>query len=75
LADGLHLSNHFFLLAGAPLFDEKIRQSAALISLGLRDFLLTSRDSKNNCCLSRIFGERFGEKITVCAHTTRLPKK
>jgi hypothetical protein len=31
------VKNPFFLLAGALLFDEKIRQSAALFWFGLRD--------------------------------------
>jgi hypothetical protein len=55
-------------LAGARLFDEKIRQNVALFWFGLRDvrvssnILLTSRNPKTNCCLSRIFGAWFGGK-------------
>jgi hypothetical protein len=46
-------------LAGAHLFVEKIRQSAALFWFGLRDVgwnvLLTSSNPKNNCFFSGIF--------------------
>jgi hypothetical protein len=36
--------------AGAFLFDEKIRQSAALIFFGLRDVGLLYCNQKNNLC-------------------------
>jgi hypothetical protein len=52
-------------LAGALSFDEKIRQNAALFWVWIAEwwnFLLASRNPKNNWYLSRIFGAPFGEK-------------
>jgi hypothetical protein len=60
------VKNPFFLLAGALLFDEKIRQRTALFLFGffcgMLEYSLTSRNPKNNCCHSRIFGAQFGGK-------------
>ncbi len=62
------VQNPFFLLAGALSYDEKICQSVALFWFGLWDvrvssnILLTSRNPKSKCWLSRIFGDRFGGK-------------
>ncbi len=73
--------NHFFLLAGALLMDEKIGQSTALFWFGLQDvgilqnILLTSCNPKSSCWISRIFGAWFWEKIAVCAHTNRVLNK
>jgi hypothetical protein len=53
------------ILAGALLFDEKIRQSAALFLVWIARWLnslLTSLNPKKNWCLSRIFETRFPGK-------------
>jgi hypothetical protein len=66
-------------LAGALLFDEKIRQSVALFWFGLRDvggspnILLTNRNPKTNFLPFLETG--LTEKIAVCDHTTRDPNK
>ncbi len=55
----------FFILAGALLFDEKILQRVAhlvWIAGMLEFFKFTSRPTKNNCWLCRIFGARLGGK-------------
>jgi hypothetical protein len=63
----------FLPMPGALLFDEEIRQSVALFWFGLQDvrvslnILLTSRNPRNNCCLSHIFGERLGgQDLGLC---------
>jgi hypothetical protein len=51
-------------LAGALLFDEKIRQRTALHYFGLDCGMLEffTYEPKTNCCLSRIFGAQLGRK-------------
>jgi hypothetical protein len=73
--------NPFFLLAGALLFDKKIRQSAALFWFGLRvvgilQIFYTRAILQRTIVDSPAFLERgFVENLAVCAHTTHLPKK
>ncbi len=58
--------NPVFLLAGALLFDEKNPPKCCSIFVwiaGCWNSLLTSRNPKNNWCLSRIFEARFGGKV------------
>jgi hypothetical protein len=68
-------------LAGALLFDEKIRQSVSLFWFGLWDVRvssnipLTSRNPKNNCDFPAFLETGLVEKISVCVHTTRVPNK
>jgi hypothetical protein len=68
-------------LAGAILFDEKIRQSAALFWSGLRDvkilqILYSQAVIQRTIVDSPAFLEHgSAEKIMVCAHATRVPDK
>jgi hypothetical protein len=68
-------------LAGALLFDEKIRQSAALFWFGVRDvgylqIFYSGAVIQRTIVDSPAFLETgLAEKIAVCAHTIRLPKK
>jgi hypothetical protein len=67
-----------FLLAGALLFDEKIRQSGALFRFGLRDVgILYSRAViQRTIDVSTAFLEHgLAEKIAVWAHANRDPNK
>jgi hypothetical protein len=71
----------FFLLAGTQLFDEKIFQRAALFWFGLRDFgneeIFNSRAILQRTIVDspEFLEPGLAEKIAVCAHTIRLPKK
>jgi hypothetical protein len=68
-------------MASTLLFDEKIHQSAALFWFGLRDVgilqifyprdVLQRTTVDSPACLE----PDLAEKIAVCAHTARLPKK
>jgi hypothetical protein len=63
-------------LAGALLFDEKIRQSAALFWSGLRDVGILYHNPKNYLCLSRLFGAWFGGGYDRSLSTSnRYPNK
>ncbi len=71
------VKNPFFLLAGALLFDEKIRQRTELFLFGLRDVgILHSRAVvQRTIVVSTAFLEHgSAEKIAVCAHN-RDPNK
>jgi hypothetical protein len=67
-------------LAGALLFDEKIRQRCCTILVWIAgcwsfsNILLRSRNPKDNDS-SVFFGQGSAEKITVCAHTNLHPSK
>jgi hypothetical protein len=75
------VENPFFLLAGALLFDEKSRQSAALFWFGLRDvgflklFCSQAVIQRTIVDSPSFLGTVLAEKITFFAHTARLPKK
>jgi hypothetical protein len=72
------MKNPFFLLAGTPLFDEKIRQRTALFWFGLRDvgILYSQAVTQRTIIVSPAFLEHgLADKITVCAHTNRDPNK
>ncbi len=72
------VQNPFFLLAGALLFDEKIRQRTALFWFGLRDVgILHSRAIiQRTIVVSPTFLEHSSaKKIAVCAHTNHDPNK
>jgi hypothetical protein len=65
-------------LAGALLFDEKIRQSSPLFFFGLRNdgILYIQAAIPRTIVESPAFLEHgSAEKIAVCAHTTRDLKK
>jgi hypothetical protein len=68
-------------LAGALLFDEKIRQSAALFWIGLRDVgILQIFNSRALIQRTIVDSPAFLEhgsvkKIAVCAHTNGDPNK
>jgi hypothetical protein len=71
------VKNPFFLLAGALLFDEKIRQSAVLFWFGLRDvrilqiFYSRAVIQRTVVDSSAFFEHGLAEKIVVCAQTNR----
>jgi hypothetical protein len=70
--------NPFFLLAGACLFDEKIRQNVALFSFGLRDVgILYSQAAMQRPIVDfpAFLETGLTEKIAVCDHTTRDPNR
>ncbi len=75
------LLNPFFLLTGALLFDEKIPPKCCTIWFGMWDVrilqIFYSRAIVHRTIVdSPAFLETgLAEKIAVCAHTTRLPKK
>jgi hypothetical protein len=77
----LFVWNPFFRFAGALLFDEKIRRSAAPFWLGLRDVgilqIFYSRTVIQRTIVdSTAFLEHgLAEKIAVCIHTNRDPNK
>jgi hypothetical protein len=65
-------------LAGAFLFDEKIRQRTALFWFGLRDvgILHSQAVIKRTIVVSPAFLEHgSAEKIAVCTHSNRDPNK
>jgi hypothetical protein len=65
--------NIFLLLAGARLFDEKIRQNVALFWFGLRDVgILYSRAAIQRPIVDfpAFLETSLAEKIAVCDHTT-----
>jgi hypothetical protein len=68
-------------MAGTHFFDEKIRQSAALISFGFWDvgilqmFYSRAINQRTIVDFPAFVETPLVEKIAVCAHTTRLPKK
>jgi hypothetical protein len=65
-------------LAGALLFDEKIRQSAALFRFGLRDVEIHCSQAviQRTIDFSPAYLEHgSAEKITVWAHANRDPNK
>jgi hypothetical protein len=65
-------------LAGALLFDEKIRQSSPLFWFGLRNdgILYIQAAIPRTIVKSPAFLEHgSAEKIAVCDHTTRDPNK
>jgi hypothetical protein len=65
-------------LAGTLLFDEKIRQSAALFSVWMLEFFnyFSLAIIQRTIVDTPPFLEAgLAKKITVCAHTTYLPKK
>jgi hypothetical protein len=68
-------------LAGTLLFDDKIRQSAALFWFGLQDVVIlqifySQAIIQRTIVDSHEFLETWlVEKIAVCAHTNRVPKK
>jgi hypothetical protein len=75
------VENPFFLLADALLFDEKFRQTAALFWFGLRNVGILKM-FYSRAILQRTIADSpaflepgLAEKIVVCAHTNRLPKK
>ncbi len=73
-----YAKNPVFLLTGALLFDEKIRQRAEQFWFGLQDVgILHSRAViQRKIVFSPAFLEHgSSEKITVCAHTNRDPNK
>jgi hypothetical protein len=70
------VSNPFFLLAGAFLFDEKIRLSSALFWFGLRNdgiLYLQAATPRKIVDSSAFLEQCSAEKIAVCDHTTRDP--
>jgi hypothetical protein len=65
-------------LAGALLFDEKIRQRTTLFWFELRDFgiLHLRAEIQRTIVVTPAFLEHGSEeKIAVCAHTNRDPNK
>jgi hypothetical protein len=65
-------------LAGALLFDEKIRQRNTLFWFGLRDvgiLHLRAEIQKIIVVTPAFFEHSLAEKIAVCAHTNRDPNK
>jgi hypothetical protein len=68
-------------LVGALSFDEKIRQSAAQIWVGLRDvsvlllYYSHKPKSKENLLTFQHFWRPVWPKNPVCVHTTRVPNK
>jgi hypothetical protein len=57
----LYMQNSFFLLAGALLFDEKIRQSAGAQPYP-RPFETPNRPPNIKCIVPAFFGDRFRGK-------------
>jgi hypothetical protein len=75
--------NSFFLLAGALLFDEKIRQSAALFWCGSRGSWNSSNNLPQGAVIHRTIVDfpafldhgLVKKIIKVCAHTNSDPNK
>ncbi len=72
------VKNPFFLLAGARLFDEIIRQSVALFWFGLRDVGIIYSQAviqRPIADFPAFLETGLTEKIVVCDHTTHDPNK
>jgi hypothetical protein len=72
------VKNPFFLLAGALLFVENIRQRAVLFWFGLRDvgiFYLRAIIQRTIVDFLAFLDHCSAENIVVCAYTNRDPNK